>query len=79
MQGEPAIHATPHVVEAIEQADLIVLGPGSLYSSILPNLMTGRNRSGHQTDPGGSHYICNIMTQLGRPSTPDAGSCPGLA
>ena len=65
MQGEPAIHATPHVVEAIEQADLIVLGPGSLYSSILPNLMIEEIGQAIKRTQAEVVYICNIMTQLG--------------
>ena len=63
MQGEPAIHATPHVVEAIEQADLIVLGPGSLYSSILPNLMIEEIGQAIKRTQAEVVYICNIMTQ----------------
>ena len=65
MQGEPAIQATPHVVEAIEQADLIVLGPGSLYSSILPNLMIEEIGQAIKRTQAEVVYICNIMTQLG--------------
>ena len=65
MQGEPAIQATPHVVEAIEQADLIVLGPGSLYSSILPNLMIEEIGQAIKRTRAEVVYICNIMTQLG--------------
>ena len=42
--------ATPGVVEAIREADLIVLGPGSLFTSVIPNLMLGEiNRALHET------------------------------
>ena len=65
LDGGPAIKASPEVVDAIMQADLVVLGPGSLYTSILPNLMIAEiNQAINQT---AAHvvYICNIMTQLG--------------
>ena len=65
MQGEPAIEATPHVVEVIEQADMIVLGPGSLYTSILPNLMIEEIKQALIRTKAQVVYICNIMTQLG--------------
>jgi uncharacterized cofD-like protein len=57
--------ALPRALEAIAHADLIVLGPGSLYTSLLPNLLVpelvsaiGRSRSPRL-------YICNLMTQPG--------------
>jgi len=53
------------VVSAIMEADMVVLGPGSLYTSILPNLMIpelGRAVLDTKAKVG---YICNIMTQLG--------------
>lgn len=63
--GEPAIQASPRVVEAIMNADMVVLGPGSLYTSILPNLMIEEiGEALCQTDAE-VVYICNIMTQLG--------------
>lgn len=63
--GEEAIHASPRVVEAILNADMIVLGPGSLYTSILPNLMIKDIRDAICQTSAQIVYICNIMTQLG--------------
>lgn len=65
IEGENAIAAAPNVVRAIMEADLIVLGPGSLYTSILPNLMI--KEIGEAVNRTQAHvvYICNIMTQLG--------------
>lgn len=65
MQGNEAIKASPHVVEAIAQADLIVLGPGSLYTSILPNLMIREIGEALMQTQAEIVYVCNIMTQLG--------------
>ncbi|KRM92523.1 hypothetical protein FC87_GL000135 [Fructilactobacillus florum DSM 22689 = JCM 16035] len=57
--------AVPAVVEAIMNADQIVLGPGSLYTSILPNLMVGNVGQAVRTTKAEVIYICNIMTQKG--------------
>jgi len=57
--------ATPAALEAIGEADLILLGPGSLYTSVIPNLLVeGVARAVAQADAP-KIYICNIMTQEG--------------
>lgn len=63
--GDEAIKASPRVVDAILEADLIVLGPGSLYTSILPNLMVKEIGEALLKTDAEVVYICNIMTQLG--------------
>jgi len=65
MQGEPARNASPQVAEAILNADLVVLGPGSLYTSILPNLLVEEIGEAICRTTAEVVYICNIMTQLG--------------
>ena len=65
LSGHRAIKASDHVVEAIMTADLVVLGPGSLYTSILPNLMIEEIGEAIKESPAQVVYICNIMTQLG--------------
>lgn len=65
MEGDDAIKASPKVVEAIMEADMVVLGPGSLYTSILPNLMIQEIKDAVNQTPAEVVYICNIMTQLG--------------
>ena len=52
-------------LEAIEDADLIVLGPGSLYTSIIPNLLVKGMREALMKTPAKIAYISNIMTQPG--------------
>lgn len=62
--GHPA-QAMKEVVDAIMDADQIVLGPGSLFTSILPNLMIDNVRNAIQQTDAEVVYICNIMTQKG--------------
>jgi len=55
----------PECVKAIDEADLIVLGPGSLYTSIIPNLLIGGVVEALQKSDALKLYVCNIMTQPG--------------
>ncbi|MCT4487253.1 gluconeogenesis factor YvcK family protein [Levilactobacillus parabrevis] len=58
-------HAVQQVIDAIMDADQIVLGPGSLFTSILPNLMIESVGKAVKESPAEVVYICNIMTQKG--------------
>lgn len=53
------------VIAAIMQADAVVLGPGSLFTSILPNLMIPNLAQAIRETKAEVIYICNIMTQRG--------------
>src|SRR5437763_13668198 len=55
-------------VEAIKQADLILLGPGSLYTSILPNLLIPEIASAIAKSNALRVYVANLMTQPGAPA-----------
>ncbi|HEU4962716.1 MAG TPA: YvcK family protein [Bacilli bacterium] len=55
----------PEALEAIRQADAIVVGPGSLYTSILPNLLVKNLTEAIREAQGKKVYICNVMTQQG--------------
>lgn len=57
--------ATPAALEAIGEADLILLGPGSLYTSIIPNLLVEGVAHAIAQSDAPKLYICNIMTQDG--------------
>ena len=57
--------AFPPVIKAILNADVIVAGPGSLYTSILPNLLVHDLLSAMQTSRAMKIYVCNIATQSG--------------
>lgn len=60
-----SVKAGTDVVSSILEADLIVLGPGSLYTSILPNLMVKEVKDAILETEATILYICNIMTQRG--------------
>lgn len=55
----------PEVLEAIRQADLILIGPGSLYTSVIPSLLVGGIAEAVRTSRGLRVYIANLMTQPG--------------
>jgi uncharacterized cofD-like protein len=55
----------PESLQAIEEADLIVLGPGSLYTSIVPNLLVQGLRDKIASVKAPCVYVCNIMTEPG--------------
>jgi uncharacterized cofD-like protein len=57
--------AARKVVKAIMEADMIVLGPGSLFTSILPNLVIDEIKKAVTETRAEVVYICNIMTQKG--------------
>ncbi|NJR41088.1 MAG: YvcK family protein [Leptolyngbyaceae cyanobacterium CSU_1_4] len=57
--------ALPAVLEAIAVADYIILGPGSLYTSVIPNLLVPEIREAIARATVPRIYICNIMTQAG--------------
>ncbi len=57
--------ALPESVEAIEEADLIILGPGSLYTSVIPNLLVDGIADAIMASSALKLYVCNIMTQDG--------------
>ena len=63
--GQKTATAARKVVKAIEEADLICLGPGSLFTSILPNLVIPEIGEALIKARGEVVYICNIMTQKG--------------
>ncbi|MCL6612496.1 MAG: YvcK family protein [Peptococcaceae bacterium] len=57
--------AMPEALEAIAGADAVVLGPGSLYTSILPNLLVAGLAGQIASSGAVKIYVCNIMTQPG--------------
>lgn len=63
---EPANPAAyPEVIQAILSAEIIVVGPGSLYTSILPNLLVKDIYSAIRASQGLKIFICNVATQKG--------------
>jgi len=63
---EPSgVPAPSGVVEAIEDADVVVLGPGSLFTSTIPALLGGGTRECLKDFAGPVIYVANVMTQQG--------------
>jgi uncharacterized cofD-like protein len=57
--------ALPEVLDAIHQADFIIMGPGSLFTSIIPNLLIEEIAQAISRSTAPKGYICNVMTQPG--------------
>ena len=57
--------ALPEALAAIDAADMIVLGPGSLYTSIIPNLLVDGIVEAIRASSALKVYVCNVMTQEG--------------
>lgn len=64
--------AFPQAIQAILAADMILIGPGSLYTSILPNLLVPDIAAAVRASRGLKIYICNVATQ---PGETDGYSC----
>lgn len=63
---EPAdVEPLPEAVEAIETADAILIGPGSLYTSIMPNLIVPKLAQAIVKSEAVKLFVCNVMTQPG--------------
>lgn len=52
-------------IDAIMSADAVILGPGSLYTSVIPNLLVPGISEAIRKSKAKTYYICNIMTQPG--------------
>jgi uncharacterized cofD-like protein len=59
------VQANPEVIRAILNADIIVVGPGSLFTSVLPNLLVEGIRQAIAVSSALKVYVCNVATQHG--------------
>lgn len=66
---DPSCKANPRALEAILGADLVVIGPGDLFSSIVPNLLVEGIPEALQQARGKKVYVCNLMTKFGETNT----------
>lgn len=57
------LRALPEAIEAIREAEVLVIGPGSLFSSILPNLLVSEIREAVRFSTATRIFVCNVMTQ----------------
>ena len=64
LEGNPGI-LNPHAKNAILEADYIIIGPGDLYTSIVPNLLSLGMREALDETSAKLIYICNAMTKRG--------------
>jgi uncharacterized cofD-like protein len=63
MLDPPGAAAVPETLEAIERADLITIGPGSLYTSLITNLLVQGIPQALANARGLRIFVCNLMTQ----------------
>jgi len=59
----PDVGPMPQTLEAIARADMITIGPGSLFTSLIPNLLVRGIAQAIVDSPATKVYICNLMTQ----------------
>ena len=59
----PNVEPMPQTLDAIANADMITIGPGSLFTSLIPNLLVRGISEAIETSPATKVYICNLMTQ----------------
>jgi uncharacterized cofD-like protein len=59
----PNVDPLPQTLEAIARADIISIGPGSLFTSLIPNLLVHGIAEAIVNSPATKVYICNLMTQ----------------
>jgi len=62
---QPEASVNPEAEEAILNAEMIIVGPGSLYTSILPNLIVDGMAEAIKASPAIKVYVCNLATQPG--------------
>ena len=63
---QPAnVQANPETIRAILEADMVVVGPGSLLTSVLPNLLVDGIRQAMAISQATKIYVCNVATQHG--------------
>jgi len=60
------VECPPDAISEIEKADIIVIGPGSLYTSVISNLLVGGIKAALQRTKAVKIYLCNIVTQPGQ-------------
>ena len=59
----PNVEPLPQTLDAIARADIISIGPGSLFTSLIPNLLVHGIADAIVSSPATKVYICNLMTQ----------------
>lgn len=65
----PDAHPFPEAIRAIREADILVIGPGSVYSSVIPNLLVPGIADAIRQSKARKFYVCNVMTEPGESDT----------
>jgi uncharacterized cofD-like protein len=63
---EPRATANPKALRAICESDIIIIGPGDLYSSLIPNFLISGISRAIVRSPAKKVYICNLMNRAGQ-------------
>jgi uncharacterized cofD-like protein len=61
----PAVHACPQTIKRIGRADMVVIGPGDIYSSLMQVLLVDGTSEAIKATKAKKVYICNLMTKNG--------------
>jgi len=62
---DPEVQANKDAIRSIKEADIVILGPGDLYTSILPNMVVKGIKEALSTTKAKVIYITNVMTKFG--------------
>lgn len=62
---QPRAKVNPRALEAIKEADLVVIGPGGFYTSVIPNLLVQGLALALQKSQSKKVFVCNLMTKFG--------------
>jgi uncharacterized cofD-like protein len=69
----PTVHPLEEALAAIAEADAVIIGPGSVYTSIIPNLLVPEITGALRASSARKIYVCNVMTQPGETEGFSAG------
>lgn len=69
------VRVTPEVLEAVQNADLVIVGIGSLYTSVIPNLLPREMKKALMNTKAKKMYICNIMSEHGETDDYNVSDC----
>lgn len=73
-----SVEPNPNAIEAIISADAVVLGPGDLFTSVIPNLLVDGIAEAINASRGHVVYVCNLMTKRGETDGYLAGDFAGV-
>ncbi len=75
---KPRVMANPNAQKAIMEADLVIVGPGDLYTSLIPNFLVGGIKEAMQKTEAKKIYFTNIMTKFGETNDFKASDFAGV-